>query len=95
MTTLLNALNQYDASDVSQFQSGTHWHKDFELAQRQVIELTADATRLICLEGKLWLTSEGDSEDYLLAAGSHIDLSSTHLPVVQAMRSSRLRIVCA
>ena len=92
MTTLVNALNQYNASE---FQLGTHWHKDYELAQRQVIELTADATRLICLEGKLWLTSEGDSEDYLLAAGSHIDLSNTDSPVVQAMTNSRLRIVCA
>jgi hypothetical protein len=95
MSTLLNTLDQHDVSDVLQFQSGTHWHKDYELDQRQVIELTAEATRLICLEGKLWLTSEGDSEDYLLVAGDHIDLGNTHLPVVQAMKSSRLRIVSA
>ncbi len=53
-----------------------------------------DAT-LVCLEGELWLTRDGDPEDYILGAGSCLHLARGDQAMVQALQSSRVRLINA
>jgi len=62
------------------------------LAQREMLSLAGDrrGVRLICLDGHLWITQQGDSRDHLLAPGASF---SSRLPgeiVVTALAASRL-----
>ncbi len=43
---------------------------------------------LVCHEGWLWLTCEGDAEDHVLAAGMSLRLERRGLVVVQALRDT-------
>ena len=58
------------ARNATEFHTGMHApHREQFLAKRQLLALPdADAT-LACLEGELWLTREGDSEDHILGPG--------------------------
>lgn len=60
-----------------------------ELWSRRV--RTAGST-LTCHEGWVWLTREGDSRDYVLAAGDSVRLDKPGLVVVQALRTARFEL---
>lgn len=68
--------------------------RDVELHTNQVWELRGDHRWrvLICLQGELWVTQEGDWRDYLLAAGQMFIITRPGLVVVQAFQPSRVQI---
>ena len=65
------------------------------LAKDQMFALPAADTRLVCLEGELWLTRDGDAEDYILGAGRCLHLGRADQAMLQALRPSRLRLIAA
>ncbi len=48
--------------------------------------------RIICLQGRLWITQENDSADYLLEAGEEFVISRDGAVVIQGLLPSRARI---
>ena len=62
------------------------------LAKDQMFALSAADTRLVCLEGELWLTRDGDIEDYILGPGQGFDARRGDKLTVQALRPSRVRL---
>lgn len=65
---------------------------EFALAPKQILALPAAAAVLVCLEGELWLTRDGDSADYILAPGQRCAIGRGDKAAVQALRPSRLRL---
>jgi hypothetical protein len=47
--------------------------------------------RLTALHGNLWVTQQGDSEDFVLRPGERLTITRRGKVVVQAMRAGRLR----
>lgn len=45
-----------------------------------------------CVEGRLWVTVEGDGRDYIVNTGQSMRLPSRGMSVVQAMSASRVEI---
>lgn len=64
-----------------------------QLAKGDVLVLPAIDATLVCLEGELWLTRDGDAEDYILGAGRCLHLGRADQAMVQALRPSRLRLI--
>ncbi len=62
------------------------------LAKDQMFALPAADMRLVCLEGELWLTRDGDIEDYILGPGQGFDARRGDKVTVQALRPSRIRL---
>ncbi len=50
--------------------------------------------RLLCLDGKVWATEERCRVDHLLSPGEERGYSSSGKVVIQALRSSTVRIDC-
>ncbi len=48
---------------------------------------------LLCLEGQVWVTQEGDIHDYLLDAGDAFVVTQAGLVLVRAMTPARLGCV--
>ncbi|MBI5107235.1 MAG: DUF2917 domain-containing protein [Rhodocyclales bacterium] len=80
---------------------GTEFHNGMlepgrrQLAQGQLLSLPAIDATLVCLDGELWLTRDGDAEDYILGAGGSLHLRHNDQAAVQALRPSRLRLIPA
>lgn len=68
--------------------------REVELYANQVWELGGDHRWrvLLCLQGELWVTQEGDGRDYLLAAGQMFIVTRPGLVVVQALQPARVQI---
>ncbi len=68
--------------------------REVELYANQVWELRGDYRWrvLLCLQGELWITQEGDGRDYLLAAGQMFIVTRPGLVVVQALQPARVQI---
>jgi hypothetical protein len=47
---------------------------------------------VVCLDGECWLTREGDRRDYRLRAGVSAPLDATGRLVLQALKTSRVRV---
>ncbi|BAO31265.1 hypothetical protein SUTH_03495 [Sulfuritalea hydrogenivorans sk43H] len=62
------------------------------LAKNQLLVVPDADISLLCLEGELWLTRDGDSEDYILGPGQSFDARRGDRIVVQALRTSRLKL---
>lgn len=54
--------------------------------------LGSHGLRLVCHEGAVWLTQEGDAEDHVVEAGEELWVGGSGLVVVQALRPARLSI---
>jgi hypothetical protein len=65
------------------------------LAKNQLLVLPDAATTLVCMEGELWLTRDGDIEDYILGPGKSFAARAGDRVTVQALRPSRLRLDAA
>ncbi len=80
------------AGNATGFHSGMHLPApERTLAKDQMFALPAVDTRLVCLEGELWLTRDGDIEDYILGPGQGFDARRGDKLTVQALRPSRVR----
>ncbi len=81
------------AGNATGFHSGMHLPApERSLAKDQMLALPAVDTRLVCLEGELWLTRDGDIEDYILGPGQGFDARRGDKLTVQALRPSRVRL---
>lgn len=65
------------------------------MAKDQFLALPAADMKVVCLEGELWLTRDGDIKDYILGPGESLALARRDRGAVQALRASRLRLVPA
>lgn len=68
---------------------------DHSLAARQMLALPDQNLTLVCLAGELWLTRDGDIEDYILGPGQCLTVRRGDQAAVQALRPSRVRVVAA
>ena len=79
----------------------TEFHEGMLIAGRQILApgrllaLPARDATLVCVEGEVWLTRDGDREDYILGAGSSLHLGPRDQAMVQALKPSRLRLILA
>jgi hypothetical protein len=48
-----------------------------------------------CLAGELWITRDGDAEDYILGPGQQLAIGRHDQAAVQALRTSRFRLTPA
>ncbi len=53
----------------------------------------AKGTRVLCLEGELWITQDGDYEDYLVRPGETLAIAGDGPAIVQARVASRLLLL--
>ena len=83
------------SGDATSFRSGMRDALRRELARGELLALPAMDATLLCLEGELWLTRDGDQEDYILGAGATLHLRTTDQAMVQALRPSRVRLIPA
>lgn len=49
--------------------------------------------RLLCLDGRLWLTQQGDARDIVLEPGQTARVERDGLTIVQALRDARLQLL--
>ena len=49
--------------------------------------------RIVCREGRLWLTQAGDSRDHILRAGDSFTVSASGQLIITATESCRLMLV--
>jgi hypothetical protein len=84
------------AGNPTEFQTGMHLPGiERTLAKNQLLVLPDAATTLVCVEGELWLTRDGDIEDYILGPGKSFAARAGDRVTVQALRPSRLRLDAA
>lgn len=85
------------AGNSTEFHSGMHNpgrdYTDTVLAARRMLALPDENLRLICLSGELWLTRDGDSEDYILGPGQSFSVRPGDQAAVQALQASRIRLL--
>ncbi len=65
----------------------------YSLAPRQLLALPDENLTVTCLAGELWLTRDGDIEDYILGPGRSLTIRRGDQAAVQALKSSQLRLV--
>ncbi|MDP2811997.1 MAG: DUF2917 domain-containing protein [Rhodocyclaceae bacterium] len=84
------------ATDATEFRTGMHVSGiERVLAKSQLLALPAGDLTLTCLGGELWLTRDGDIEDYILGAGQSFVVRRGDQAAVQALQPSRVRLVAA
>ncbi|MBL8480155.1 MAG: DUF2917 domain-containing protein [Sterolibacteriaceae bacterium] len=79
----------------TEFQEGMLELGRRQLAKDEILVLPAIDATLVCLEGELWLTRDGDPEDYILGAGNCMRLGSRDRAMLQALQSSRVHLITA
>ncbi|MDP1611670.1 MAG: DUF2917 domain-containing protein [Sulfuritalea sp.] len=65
---------------------------EHDLARREMLMLPATCRQLIVLAGEIWLTRDGDAEDYILRPGQRLALGREDRAAVQALQASRFRL---
>jgi|694.fasta_scaffold30119_4 hypothetical protein len=90
---LAAAAAQAFAKDATGFRGGMHTPvAQHALAKDQLLVMSKTHATLLCLDGMLWLTREGDIEDYILGPGQSFTARRHDKVTVQALRPSRLRL---
>ena len=69
--------------------------RDHSLAAREMLALPNQNLTVVCLAGELWLTRDGDIEDYILGPGQCMTIRQGDQAAVQALLPSRLRVLGA
>ena len=65
-----------------------------ELASNGVLTFSdSPGTRLECLEGTVWITEDGSSDDVVLDPGRRHDVARKGVTVVQALSPARIAIL--
>lgn len=62
------------------------------LAKGELFAVAEGDWRLVCLSGALWLTRDGDQEDYILRAGDQFSVGRGDRAAVQALRPGSIRL---
>lgn len=64
-----------------------------ELDARRFLTLDdARGTRVVCVEGELWITQDGDTADYFVYAGQSFTINVRGKVVIQAQRPTRIEL---
>ncbi|MDA8261033.1 MAG: DUF2917 domain-containing protein [Betaproteobacteria bacterium] len=84
------ALRQTPVAPAPQATASEH-----ELARREMLLLPAACRQLTVLAGEVWLTRDGDREDYILSAGDRFAVRAGDMAMLQALQPSRVRVVAA
>jgi hypothetical protein len=85
---------QAPAGNATAFPTGMHTPGiERVMAKKQLLALPDANAKLVCLEGELWLTRDGDSEDYILGPGRCFTVRRGDRAAVQALKPSRVRLV--
>lgn len=69
--------------------------RNHSLAAREMFALPDQNLTLVCLAGELWLTRDGDIEDYILGPGQCMAIQQGDQAAVQALQPSRIRVLAA
>lgn len=72
-----------------EFHSGM---REESLAAAAFLALPTGSLSLLCLEGELWLTRDGDATDHIIQAGEQFPVRRRDRVTVQALRPSRIRV---
>ena len=84
---------QAAAGNVTEFPVGMHLPGiERTLAKNQLLALPDENLTLLCLAGELWLTRDGDREDYILGPGRSFVVRRGDEAIVQSLRASRVRL---
>ncbi|MCX7166357.1 MAG: DUF2917 domain-containing protein [Rhodocyclales bacterium] len=87
---------QAPVTDATEFHAGMHIPCiERALAKNKLLALPDANTKLICLAGELWLTRDGDIEDYIIGPGQSFVARREDKVTVQALRPSRVRLLAA
>ncbi len=87
---------QVPVRNATEFLAGMHTPAAGQvLAKHQLLALPDANATLVCLEGELWLTRDGDSEDYILGPGRSFTVRRGDRAAVQALKASRVRLTPA
>lgn len=62
-----------------------HMHK----GELLTLDINRDGVRIRCRSGKVWVTQEGDSRDYLLGSGQEVELQQRGRVAVTALEESQ------
>ena len=65
---------------------------DHCLDANEMLMLPDASRKLICLAGEIWITRDGDIEDYILGPGQSFVLRRGDQAAVQALKPSRVRL---
>jgi hypothetical protein len=70
---------------------------EIQLTAEDIFRLTGDArgTQISSAGGNLWITQQGDLEDYLLHPGENVKISRKGTVLIQGFPNARLRILPA
>ncbi len=87
---------QAAAGNATEFPVGMHLPSaERTLAKNQLLALPDGNLTLVCVDGELWLTRDGDREDYILGPGRSFAVRHGDEAIVQALRPSRVRLAAA
>lgn len=85
------------AADATEFHRGMHANApvppEHSLMRNQMFSLPAQDLTLLCLSGELWVTRDGDIEDYILGPGQSMSVGHADQAAAQALRPSQLRLI--
>lgn len=71
--------------------SPERWERS--LARRELFSLEAAGDLVLsCLDGMLWITLDGDAQDYVLKTGEAMRLATGQKATVQAIRAARFGV---
>jgi len=81
------------AANPTEFRGGMHVPAiERTLAQDRLLALPNANVTLLCLDGELWLTRDGDIQDYILGPGQSFAARRGDRVTVQALRPSRFSL---
>jgi hypothetical protein len=80
------------ANNAKSFLRGMHAAVEQVIAKNRLFMVPDGDACLVCLEGELWVTREGDIEDYILGPGQRLAVRRGDRAAVQALRPSRVRL---
>lgn len=83
------------AKDATEFLDGMHASPaavEENLEKGRLRLLPARKIKLLCLAGELWITRDGDAEDYILGPGQQMTVGRHDQAAVQALQPSRFRL---
>lgn len=84
------------SGNATEFHTGMHAPVvERTLAKNQLLRLPDENLTLVCIDGELWLTRDGDREDYILGPGRSFVVRRGDKAAVQALRPSRVRLASA
>ncbi|HVN53057.1 MAG TPA: DUF2917 domain-containing protein [Anaerolineaceae bacterium] len=70
---------------------------EIHLGRQDLFKLSGDArgVQILALAGALWVTQQGDAQDFLLRPGERMEITRKGIVLVQGFPAARLRVIPA